>query len=166
MHCFYSAALHAHVLVLYCTNIFFECILHIHFTSAVLINQMPHPMFSQMAISACKRAANSQRLACPKITLTVYMYTVLQATTILAWALSVLAAVAMLSKVVLGVTVVTTTATLPMEETSTQATSVVTVALLQATTATVAMEELLLAVSTALICVLYVLAGFATHMYT
>ena len=65
----------------------------------------------------------------------------------LAWALLVLAAVAMLWLVVPGVMVVTTMATLPMEEASTVVTSVGTVALLQATTAMAAMEALLLAVS-------------------
>ena len=53
----------------------------------------------------------------------------------------------MLWLVVLGVMVETTVATVPMEEASTQATSVETVALLQATMATVAMEARLLAVS-------------------
>ena len=72
---------------------------------------------------------------------------VLQATTILAWALLVLEAVATLWLVVLGVMVATTMATLPMEEASTQATSAATVELLQATTATVAMEALPLVVS-------------------
>ena len=65
----------------------------------------------------------------------------------LAWDPLVQAAVAMLFLVVLGVMVVTTMATLPMEEASTQATSVVMVALLQATMATVAMEALPLVVS-------------------
>ena len=48
--------------------------------------------------------------------------------------------------VVLGVMVVTTTATLPLEETSTQATSAAMAALLQATTAMVIMEALALVV--------------------
>ena len=71
----------------------------------------------------------------------------LQATTMLAWDPLEQAAVATLFLVVLGVMVVTTMATLPMEEASTQATSAVMVALRQATTAMVAVEALLLAVS-------------------
>ena len=67
----------------------------------------------------------------------------MQATTMLAWALSVqAAAAATLSLAVMGVMVVTTMATLPMVEVATQATSVETAALLLATTATVALEEM------------------------
>ena len=66
----------------------------------------------------------------------------------------VLATVAMLLLVVLGVMVVTTMATMPMEDASTQATSVVMAALLQATMVMVAMEVLPLVVSLSCICML------------
>ena len=56
----------------------------------------------------------------------------------------------MLFLVVLAVTVVTTMATTPMEETSTQVTSVETAALLLVTTVTVALEEMPLEVGSTL----------------
>ena len=59
----------------------------------------------------------------------------------------VMAAAAMLLWVVLGEMVATTMEIMPMEEVGTVATTVAMAALLQATTATVAMEAMLLAVS-------------------